>query len=82
VDVNSAPAERLVQILGLDIIRARKIVEFRSLHGRYRGPADLAQVSGLTGDMIRRWESDGLLVFGATDPRGSSTRDLPQQGMD
>ncbi len=63
IDVNHAPAETLARGLGLDARRARLVVEFRELTGRFRGPADLAQVNGLTDDMIRRWEEEGLLRF-------------------
>ncbi|MEN6624618.1 MAG: helix-hairpin-helix domain-containing protein [Candidatus Sumerlaeia bacterium] len=63
VNVNRATAAELVQTLGVDVRRARLIIEFRTQQGRIRGPDDLAQVNGLTEDMIMEWEQKGLLRF-------------------
>lgn len=63
VNVNRATAAELVQTLGIDVRRARLIIEFRTQQGRIRGPDDLAQVNGLTEDMIMEWEQKGLLRF-------------------
>lgn len=63
VPVNSAGTDRLIEALLLDSRRARLLVEFRDVHGPFTRPEDLAQVNGITDDMIRVWEERHLLRF-------------------
>lgn len=63
VHVNAADTDELREKLKLDPIRARYIVEFRTLYGRFKGPADLNQVSGITDEMILKWEEKCQLDF-------------------
>lgn len=63
VRINSATPDELRARLKLDPIRARYIVEFRTLYGRFKGPDDLSQVSGITGEMVLKWEEANLLDF-------------------
>jgi competence ComEA-like helix-hairpin-helix protein len=63
VQVNSASIYELMESLGIDARRARLITQFRTSYGRFKDPEDLAQVSGITDDMIRRWEKQNLLIF-------------------
>ena len=49
VDVNSAPAEVLAHVAGLNPSLARNIVEYRRQHGRFSSRSQLMEVPGLTG---------------------------------
>ena len=68
VRINQASEAELAARLKLDARRARLIVEFRQLYGPFRNPADLAQVNGITDDMIRAWERANLLFFERKNP--------------
>jgi DNA uptake protein ComE-like DNA-binding protein len=61
--INSAPALELERKLRLDARRARMIVEYRTTYGPFTTPDDLSQVTGITDDMVRRWESSDLIFF-------------------
>lgn len=61
VDLNSASEAALTTLPGIGKVLAARLVEFRTKHGRLRGPADLARIKGLGG---RRGEAlAGLAVF-------------------
>ena len=49
VDVNTAPAEVLAHVAGLNPSLARNIVEYRRQHGRFSSRSQLMEVPGLTG---------------------------------
>ena len=61
--VNTATVEELMEKLKLDARRARLVVQFRILYGPFKTPEDLAQVSGITDDMVLQWEDEDLLSF-------------------
>jgi DNA uptake protein ComE-like DNA-binding protein len=63
INVNRAGSGQLMRKLKLDARRARYIVEFRRIYGRFRRPEDLAQVSGITDELVRRWEEQDILRF-------------------
>lgn len=63
IRVNRADAGELGRKLKLDARRARLVIEFRDLYGPFKGPDDLRQVSGITDEMVRRWEDQGILSF-------------------
>jgi DNA uptake protein ComE-like DNA-binding protein len=63
VPVNRAEAREIMEKLKIDARRARLIVEFRKMYGRFRRPEDLGQVTGITDEMVRRWEGQDLLEF-------------------
>ena len=61
--INRATPAELQHKLKLDARRARLLVEFRKTFGPFKTPEDLTQVSGITGDMVKIWESNELLFF-------------------
>ena len=63
VPVNRAEAHEIMEKLNIDARRARMMVEFRKMYGRFLRPEDLEQVTGITDEMVNRWEEQGLLEF-------------------
>ncbi len=63
VNVNRAGEAELMRVLKIDSLRAHMIVEFRTTQRPIRGPEDLAQVNGLTQDMVVTWQKEGVLKF-------------------
>lgn len=63
VRVNHADPAELRAALKLDPIRARHIIQFRATHGPFKEPDDLAQVSGVSEEMVRQWDERDLLIF-------------------
>lgn len=63
VRVNHADAQELRAALKLDPTRARYIIQFRTVHGRFKEPDDLAQVSGINEEMVKQWDERNLLIF-------------------
>lgn len=63
INMNRAGEAELMRVLKIDALRARMIVEFRSTQRPIRDAEDLAQVNGLTGDMILKWQKEGVLKF-------------------
>lgn len=57
VDLNTAGVEALSTLPGIGEKKAEAIVEYRSAHGRFKSLADVAQVPGVTQDMIDEWQS-------------------------
>ena len=47
IPVNSATAEELERLPRIGPALARRMVEWRSAHGPFRGPADLEKVRGI-----------------------------------
>jgi DNA uptake protein ComE-like DNA-binding protein len=63
VDVNRANAAQLAKKLKIDARRARLIIEFRQAYGPFKSPEDLAQVFGITDEMLLAWEKGGLIAL-------------------
>lgn len=56
VRINSASAEELQQLPGVGPALAQRILDFRSEHGPFRGPADLDAVSGIGPSILGKIE--------------------------
>jgi competence ComEA-like helix-hairpin-helix protein len=52
VRVNSAPAEELAAVLGIELRVAQAIVTYRGSNGRFKDGEDLAKVPGLTREIL------------------------------
>lgn len=63
VRINSADEQELRTRLKLDGIRARNIIEFRTHYGPFKHLDDLSQVSGITQEMVKKWDDQNLLFF-------------------
>ena len=63
IRVNRAVARDFMVVLNLDGRRARNIIQYRTIHGTFDGPEELAQVAGITDALIIQWEDRGLLDF-------------------
>lgn len=61
--INTADADEIRARLKLDPRRARLIVAFRKVHGRFHSPEDLAQVAGLSDEQVLAWEDEGLIAY-------------------
>ncbi len=55
LDVNSASAAELERFPGLGPKLAQAIVEYRAAHGPFAGPAQLAEVKGISERLIATW---------------------------
>jgi competence protein ComEA len=53
VAVNRATLRELDGLPGVGPVLARRIVEYRSAHGRFRSPADLDRVPGVGAVLLR-----------------------------
>lgn len=47
VDINTASAEKLMQLKGVGPKKAQAIIEFREINGPFQLPQDLLQVRGI-----------------------------------
>ena len=56
VDLNTAGLQALTTLPGIGEQKARAILEYRSIHGRFGTLAQVAQVPGITEDMITDWQ--------------------------
>ena len=56
VDLNTAGVDAMTTLPGLGEKRARAILEYRLAHGRFRSLDEVAQVPGVTQDMIDEWQ--------------------------
>lgn len=63
IHINEAEKDEVMELLKLDARRARILIEFRTVHGKFRTPEDLAQVSGIDDDDVLRWENQRILIF-------------------
>src|SRR5579884_2167004 len=54
IDLNTADAEQLTHIEGIDDERARSILEFREEHGRFRSWEDVRSVPGIGEVLVER----------------------------
>ncbi len=55
VDLNTATQEQLCLLAGVGEAKAKCIIEYRVLVGSFASVQDLAQVSGITEQMIAEW---------------------------
>lgn len=55
VDINSASAAELDRLPGLGPKLAQAIVDYRAAHGPFAGPAQLAEVKGISERLIATW---------------------------
>jgi competence protein ComEA len=59
VNINTASAQEIAAALsGIGPVKARRIVEYRKLHGPYRAPVDLVMVKGFGAKTLERLKQD------------------------
>lgn len=56
VDLNTAGVDAMTTLPGLGEKKARTILEYRLTHGSFRSLGEVAQVPGVTQDMIDGWQ--------------------------
>ena len=56
VDLNTAGVDAMTTLPGLGEKKARAILEYRLAHGPFRSLGEVAQVPGVTQDMIDGWQ--------------------------
>ena len=56
VDLNTAGVDAMTTLPGLGEKKARAILEYRLTHGPFRSLGEVAQVPGVTQDMIDGWQ--------------------------
>ena len=56
VDLNTAGIDAMTTLPGLGEKKARAILEYRLAHGRFQSLDEVAQVPGVTQDMIDEWQ--------------------------
>lgn len=56
VDLNTAGIDAMTTLPGLGEKKARAILEYRLAYGRFQSLDEVAQVSGVTQDMIDEWQ--------------------------
>lgn len=56
VDLNTAGIDAMTTLPGLGEKKARAILEHRLAHGRFQSLDEVAQVPGVTQDMIDEWQ--------------------------
>ena len=56
VDLNTAGVDAMTTLPGLGEKKARAILEYRLAHGRFQSLDEVAQVPGVTQDMIDEWQ--------------------------
>lgn len=62
INVNTANVDELARLPGVGPHLAQEIVDYRNANGPFTGPADLAQVKGISERMVTSWAD--LIVFG------------------
>ena len=70
VDLNTAGVDAMTTLPGLGEKKARAILEYRLTHGPFRSLGEVAQVPGVTQDMIDGWQGLVSLSCGATPLAG------------
>ena len=56
VDLNTAGVDAMTTLPGLGEKKARAILEYRLAYGRFQSLDEVAQVSGVTQDLIDEWQ--------------------------
>lgn len=56
VDLNTAGVDAMTTLPGLGEKKARAVLEYRLAYGRFQSLDEVAQVSGVTQDMIDEWQ--------------------------
>ena len=56
VDLNTAGVDAMTTLPGLGEKKARAILEYRLAHGRFQSLDEVAQVPGVTQEMIGEWQ--------------------------
>lgn len=56
VDLNTAGVDAMTTLPGLGEKKARAILKYRLTHGSFRSLGEVAQVPGVTQDMIDEWQ--------------------------
>lgn len=56
VDLNTAGVDAMTTLPGLGEKKARAVLEYRLTHGSFRSLGEVAQVPGVTQDMIDGWQ--------------------------
>jgi competence protein ComEA len=57
ININAASAADLALLPGVGPKLAQEIIDYRTAHGRFASPADLAQVKGISDRMVASWEN-------------------------
>ena len=60
VDLNTAGVDAMTTLPGLGAKKARAVLDYRLTHGPFRSLGEVAQVPGVTQDMIDGWQ---VLVY-------------------
>ena len=66
VDLNTAGVDAMTTLPGLGEKKARAVLEYRLAHGRFQSLDEVAQVSGVTQDMIDEWQASLCELRGET----------------
>ena len=53
VQINIDPPEKIAELYGIGLARAKRIVRYREKIGLFQNPEDLAQVEGIGLDLAR-----------------------------
>src|ERR1700686_3921785 len=48
VNLNTAPAEELIKLPGIGEVIARRVIEYRERHGRFRRPEEIIIIQGFS----------------------------------
>jgi competence protein ComEA len=64
IDLNTATQQELERIQGLGKDHAKKIMDFRSQNGPFKGWEDLKRVPGISGEMLETLKRQGCTVGG------------------
>ncbi|MDD4801946.1 MAG: ComEA family DNA-binding protein [Syntrophomonas sp.] len=47
ININSADAQELEKLPGIGLVLAERIIEYRTIHGQFKNPEDINEVSGI-----------------------------------
>ena len=54
--------DELIATMDLSARQARLVAQFRSVHGPFATPEDIAQVAGITDEQVIGWEEAGMVL--------------------
>lgn len=54
VNINTADLQTLQSIPGIGTAKAKAIIDYRSIHGEFQSIDDLAQVRGISGNLLEQ----------------------------